>query len=105
VDDCPLWAGTAEEVALYHQRQLRRWIETERPEDYVYAFTEMLVLEFEAENEITHAAEEKPFVFPGERKKDVQHASTEAGEAFTAFVRFMFKQVGPKKIVGQGLRK
>jgi hypothetical protein len=53
VDDCPLHAGTAEEVALYRQRRLRRRRDTERPETYVYAFTEMLVLEFEGENEKT----------------------------------------------------
>lgn len=47
VDDCPLWAGTAEEVTLYRQRELRRRIETEQSETHTYAFTEMLVLEFE----------------------------------------------------------
>ena len=63
VSDNPLWAGTAEEVTLYRQRQLRRRIETEQSETHTYAFTEMLVLEFEGENEITKAAEEKAVTF------------------------------------------
>jgi hypothetical protein len=95
VDDCPLWAGTAEEVALYRQRQLRCRIETERSETYAYAFTEILVLEFEGENEITNAAEEKavPFTMANE-ERGLQHPSTEEGEAFMAFVRLILKQAG-----------
>jgi hypothetical protein len=95
VSDCPLWAGTAEEVTLYRQRELRRRRETEQSETYTYAFTEMLVLEFKGENEITKAAEEKPVTFAAvEEQRDLQHASTKEGEAFIAFVRFILKQPG-----------
>jgi hypothetical protein len=95
VDDCPLWADTAEEVTLYRQRQLRCRIETERSETYAYAFTEIFLLEFEGENEITNAAEEKavPFTMANE-ERGLQHPSTEEGEAFMAFVRLILKQAG-----------
>jgi hypothetical protein len=100
VDDCPLWAGTAEEVTFYRQRQLRRRIETERSETYAYAFTEIFVLEFEGENEITNAAEEKAVTFTTvNEKRDLQHASTEEGEAFMAFVRLILKQTGLIRLI------
>jgi hypothetical protein len=100
VDDCPLWAGTAEEVAIHRQRDLRCRRETERPATCAYAFTEMLILEFEGGNEITTAGEEKPhdFVTPPE-KHELRHASTEQGEAFTAFVRFIMKQPGLARLL------
>src|ERR1700756_586728 len=83
VDDCPLWAGTAEEVILYRQRQLRRRIETERSETYAYAFTEIFVLEFEGKNEITNAAEEKTVTFAtANEERDLQHASTGRRRSF-----------------------
>ena len=95
VEDCPLWAGTAEEVTLYRQRQLRRRIETEQSETHTYAFTEMLILEFEGRNEITEAAEEKAVTFATvDEQRDLQHTPTEEGEAFIAFVRLLLKQSG-----------
>src|SRR2546421_8780894 len=107
VDACPLWAGTAEEVTLYRQRQLRRRIETERSETYAYAFTEIFVFEFQGENEITNAAEEKTVTFAtANEKRDLQHASTEEGEAFMAFCQAYTQADWPyKTTMGQGLRK
>jgi hypothetical protein len=95
VDDCPLQAGTAEEVTVYRQRELRRRVEAQQSETHAYAFTEILVLEFEEENEITKAAEEKDITFPlAITNNDVQYAPTEQGEAFTALIRFILKQTG-----------
>jgi hypothetical protein len=55
----------------------------------------MLVLEFEGENEITKAAEEKDVTFGAvDEQRDLQHASTKEGEAFIAFVRVILKQTG-----------
>jgi len=95
VDDCPLQDGTAEEVTVYRQREMRRRRETQQAETYVYASTEMFVLEFEEENEITKAAEEKDITFPLTiTNNDVKYAPTEQGEAITAFIRFILKQTG-----------
>jgi len=55
VNDYSLWAGTAEEVVLYHQRQMQLRTGVLRPVTYVYTFTEMLVLEFQGDaGEPTH---------------------------------------------------
>jgi hypothetical protein len=75
-------------------------METQRPETHAYAFTEMLVLEVEGENEVTNAAEEKAVDFATSIERyDLQHASTEQGEAFTAFARFILKQTGLTRLL------
>lgn len=52
------------------------------------------------ENEITKAAEEKAVAFPPAMKEnDLQPASTEQGEAFTALVRLMLKQTGLTRLL------
>lgn len=98
VNECPLSAGTAEEVAIYRQRMMRRRQETQRPATHAYSFTEIFILDFGTENEITNAATEIDVNIGSTASTAAldpnvtQRFVTVDGKAFTTYMKIILQQ-------------